>query len=108
MELNEVGFKFVQKCINCIETKGKSADQELILSVWACVTWPEGGIIESHLSVRADSTPASSSWGKKSPSLHHKSYLMLIITSLEHFDTLMIFLSDYFRINLDFFSLFEP
>lgn len=34
VELNEVGFKFVQKCINCIETKGKRGNQDFILGLW--------------------------------------------------------------------------
>lgn len=62
VDLNEVGFKFVQKCINCIETKGKRSDQDFLPSVWGCVTWPEGGIIESHLPLHAHATPANCCW----------------------------------------------
>uniref|UniRef100_A0A674NA82 Oligophrenin 1 n=1 Tax=Takifugu rubripes TaxID=31033 RepID=A0A674NA82_TAKRU len=49
LELNEVGFKFVQKCINCIETKGKDPVKEFTRSVWGSVSCPEGGAIESPL-----------------------------------------------------------
>lgn len=32
VELNEIGFKFVRKCINYIETKGKGSYSRLICS----------------------------------------------------------------------------
>lgn len=91
VELNEVGFKFVQKCINCIETKGKSADQEFIPSVWACVSWPEGGAIESLLPLHADGTPAGYSWeGGKSPCRMTTGPIRCKLSSLAHFVDLFV------------------
>lgn len=45
VELNEVGFKFVRKCINYIETKGDVSTGDL--SQLSSVNCPEGGIVES-------------------------------------------------------------
>lgn len=44
MELNEIGFKFVRKCINYIETNGKNSDANLLST---SVGFPVGGVRES-------------------------------------------------------------
>lgn len=44
VELNEVGFKFVRKCINYIETKGKGGP---FFGFVSSPPRPEGGVVES-------------------------------------------------------------
>lgn len=47
MELNEIGFKFVRKCINYIETNGKGSNQTLMPAAFMSVSCPVGGDVES-------------------------------------------------------------
>ena len=53
VELNEVGFKFVRKCINFIETNGKGHNKHPLLKQFSCgcssssLKRPEGGAVGS-------------------------------------------------------------
>ena len=51
VELNEVGFKFVRKCVNFVETKGKGHNIHQLLNQLSCgfsgslLKLPQGGAV---------------------------------------------------------------
>lgn len=47
VELNEIGFKFVRKCINYIETNGKGSNYKFMPAIFSFLSFPEGGVVES-------------------------------------------------------------
>lgn len=82
VELNEIGFKFVRKCINYIETNGKGPDWKFMPAFFSSVSCPVGGVVEA-LDILFDAPPADCSQGKNTLSTQVKLNIIVCFTSEE-------------------------